>query len=127
MMLILVGFAGMSALLAAVGLYGTLAYLISRRRQEFGVRLAVGAAPHQIVALVAREGGLLTGVGAVLGLAGAYAATGMLRGLLFGVVPSDPVTLAGVCGLVTLVAVIAVIHPAWRASRVDPNVVLRVE
>jgi putative ABC transport system permease protein len=126
-MLILIGFAAISVLLAAVGLYGTLAYLISQRRQEFGVRLAVGAAPHQIVALVAREGGLLTSVGAILGLAGAFAATGMLRGLLFGVAPSDPVTLASVCGLVALVAVVAVIHPAWRASRVDPNLVLRVE
>jgi putative ABC transport system permease protein len=126
-MLILVGFAGASVLLAAIGLYGTLAYLISRRRQEFGVRLAVGASPRQIVGLVAREGGLLTAVGAALGLVGAFAAAGTLRGLLYGVAPSDPVTLAGVCGLVVLVAVVAVIHPAWRASRVDPNVVLRAE
>ena len=127
MMLILVGFAGLAVLLAGVGLYGTLAYLISRRRQEFGVRLAVGASPGQIVSLVAREGGLLTVVGATLGLAGALAATSTLRGLLYGVAPSDPLTLASVCGLVALVAVVAVLDPAWRASRVDPNVVLRVE
>ena len=98
MMLIGPGFAGMSVLLAAVGLYGTLAYLISRRRQEFGVRLAVGASPRQIVGLVAREGGLLTSVVWILGLAGVFSATGMLRGLLFGVAPLDPVTLLGVSG-----------------------------
>ena len=127
MMLILLGFAAISVLLAAVGLYGTLAYLISRRRQEFGVRLAVGATPQQIVALVAREGGRLTIAGVAIGLAGALAATGALRGLLFGVAPVDPITVAGVCGLVALVAAVAVVHPAWRASRVDPNAVLRME
>ena len=126
-MLVLSGFAVASLALAGVGLYGTLAYLTSRRTQEFGVRLALGASAGSILRLVIREGCLLTGLGATLGLAGAIAMTRALRGMLYGVTPLDGITLAGVVAIVSGVALAAVIWPAWRASRVDPTTALRAE
>jgi predicted permease len=126
-MLVLSGFAVASLLLAGVGLYGTLAYLTSQRTQEFGVRLALGASATSILGLVIREGGLLTGLGAALGLAGAIAVTRTLRGLLYGVTPLDSVTIACVVALLGAVALVAIGWPAWRASRVDPTTALRAE
>jgi putative ABC transport system permease protein len=126
-MLVLSGFAVASLVLAGVGIYGTLAYLSSQRTQEFGVRVALGASAGSILRLVIREGCLLTGVGAALGLAGAIAATRALRGLLYGVTPLDGVTLASVVALVAAVALVAVGWPAWRAARVDPTTALRAE
>ncbi len=126
-MLVLSGFAVASLLLAGVGLYGTLAYLGSQRTQEFGVRLALGATAASILRLVIREGCLLSGLGAALGLAGAMAATRVLQGLLYGVTPLDGLTIASVIGLVAAVAIIAVGVPAWRAARVDPVTALRNE
>jgi predicted permease len=126
-MLVLSGFAMASLLLAGVGLYGTLAYLLSQRTQEFGVRVALGASAGGILRLVVREGSVLTGVGAALGLAGAIATTGALRRLLYGVTPLDGVTIAGVVALVALVAALAVGWPAWRAARVDPVTALRAD
>jgi putative ABC transport system permease protein len=126
-MLVLAGFAIASLLLAGIGLYGTLAYLTSQRTQEFGVRLALGASAASILRLVIREGCLLTALGAGLGLAGAMAATGALRGLLYGVTPLDGVTIASVAALVAAVALAAVGWPAWRAARVDPTTALRAE
>ena len=124
-MLVLVGFAAAALLLAAIGLYGTLAYLISQRTQEFGVRLALGASPGSVLRLVAGEGGLLTAIGAGIGLAGALVLARALQGLLYGVSALDALTLVGVIALVGLVAVIAVSLPAWRASRTSPTVALR--
>ena len=112
-------------LLAGVGLYGTLAYLISQRTQEFGVRLALGASIASLMRLVASEGGVLTGVGVAIGLAGGLGVARALRGLLYGVTPLDGVTIAGVVALVTAVAIVAVSGPAWRAARVDPVTALR--
>jgi predicted permease len=126
-MLVLSGFAIASLVLAGVGLYGTLAYLTCQRTQEFGVRLALGASAAGILRLVIREGCLLTGLGAALGLAGAIAVTRALRGLLYGVTPLDGLTIAGVVGLVAAVAVVAVGSPALRAARVDPATALRAE
>ena len=126
-MLVLSGFAVASLVLAGVGLYGTLAYLTSQRTQEFGVRLALGASAASILRLVIREGGLLTGLGAALGLAGAIAVTRVLRGLLYGVTPLDGLTIASVVALVAAVALVAVGWPAWRAARVDPTTALRAE
>jgi predicted permease len=126
-MLVLVGFAVAALFLAAVGLYGTLAYLISQRTQEFGIRIALGATAAGIVRLVAREGSVLTGLGGAIGLAGAAGVTRTLSGLLYGVTPLDGVTLASVIALVSAVALVAVSRPAWRAARVDPNVALRGE
>ncbi len=126
-MLVLSAFAVASLVLAGVGLYGTLAYLTSRRTQEFGVRLALGASAAGILRLVIREGCLLTGLGAALGFAGAIAVTRTLQGLLYGVTPLDGVTIASVVALVAAVALVAVGWPAWRAARIEPSTALRAE
>jgi predicted permease len=125
--LVLVGFAAAALFLAAVGLYGTLSYLISQRTQEFGVRLALGASVAGLVRLVLREGAVLTVWGTVAGLAAALGVAGVLRNLLYGVSAADAPTLSGVAFVVAVVALIAVGRPAWRAARVDPVVALRSE
>jgi putative ABC transport system permease protein len=124
-MLVLTGFALAALLLATVGLYGTMAYLTSQRRHEFGVRMALGASAGQVLRSVAGEGLVLAGVGAAIGFAGAMAATDLLRGLLYNVTPFDGVTLLGAVGVVGLTALVAASHPAWRAARINPTRVLR--
>jgi predicted permease len=126
-MWVLAVFAAASVLLAAVGLYGTLAYLIAQRTREFGIRLALGSTVRAIVVMVMREGVLLAAAGGALGLAGAAAVTGAIRQLLYNVTPFDGATLFGVVALVALVAVAAAGVPAWRATRIEPNVSLRSE
>jgi len=126
-MLVLAGFALATLLLAGVGLYGTLAYLISQRTQEFGVRLALGASAASVVRLVVREGGVLTGLGGAIGLATAAGVMRTLRGLLYGVTPLDGVTIASVAVVVMVVAIVAVSRPAWCAARVDPAIALRAD
>jgi predicted permease len=126
-MLMLTAFASASLLLAGIGLYGTLAYLISQRTQEFGIRMALGATTASVMRLVAAEGAVLAGVGAILGMGAALAVAGGLRGLLYGVAPIDTVTVATVSALLALVAIAAASVPAWRASRVDPTIALRAE
>jgi putative ABC transport system permease protein len=123
----LAAFAAASVSLAAVGLYGTLAYLIAQRTREFGIRLALGSTVRAIVVMVMREGALLAAAGAALGLAGASAVMGAIRQLLYNVSPFDGVTLFGVVALVALVAVAATVVPAWRATRIEPTVALRSE
>ena len=127
MLLVLLGFAGASLLLAGVGLYGTLAYLISQRTKELGVRMALGASAGRLVRMVVGEGAALAAIGAAIGLAGAFAATGILRGLLYQVARFDTLTLILVCTLVAAVAVIAAARPAWRAAHIDPTLALRSE
>jgi putative ABC transport system permease protein len=126
-MLVLSGFAAAALLLAGVGLYGTLAYLISRRTQEFGVRLALGASATGLLGLVVREGGLLTGLGGAVGLTIALVVARGLRALLYGVTPLDGVTIGAVAAVVAAVAILAVIRPAWRAARIDPVTALRAD
>jgi predicted permease len=123
----LAAFAAASVLLAAVGLYGTLAYLIAQRTREFGIRLALGSTVRAIVAMVMREGALLAAAGAALGLAGASAVMGAIRQLLYNISPFDGITLFGVVALVALVALAATVVPAWRATRIEPTVALRSE
>jgi len=127
MMLMLTAFASASLLLAGIGLYGTLAYLISQRTQEFGIRMALGATASSVMGLVAAEGAVLAGIGAVLGMGVAMAVAGGLRGLLYGVAPIDATTVAAVSALMAVVAIAAASVPAWRASRVDPTIALRAE
>jgi hypothetical protein len=126
-MLVLTGFAMAALMLAAIGLYGTLAYLSAQRTQEFGVRMALGAPAGQILRSVAAEGLWLTAIGGALGIVGAAAVSSSLRDLLYGVTPFDGLTLAGVSGLVAMVAIAAALSPAWKASRVDPVAALRAE
>jgi ABC-type antimicrobial peptide transport system permease subunit len=121
------GFAGLALLLAALGTYGILAGMVAERRREIGIRMALGATWSRVVRDVMTHGLLLTGVGLIAGLAGAFALTRLMTSLLFGVRPTDPLTMATVVTTIAIVAVAACGLPAWRASRVDPIVVLRDE
>ena len=126
-MLLLSAFAAVAVALAAIGIYGVLAYLVSQRTQEIGVRLAIGAAPGDVARLFLREGARLTGIGLAAGFAGAAAATRVLSALLFGVTATDPATFGAVAGALALVALAAAYFPARRASRVDPMTALRTD
>ncbi len=126
-MLVLMCFAAASLLLAAIGVYGTLAYLTSQRTQEFGVRMALGASAAQVLRTVAGEGLWLAAAGGVAGFAGAALLSSGLRGLLYEVAPFDSATLVATAVLVAVVALIAAAHPAWRAARIDPVSALRAE
>jgi predicted permease len=121
------GFAGLALLLAAIGTYGVLSYMVTERRREIGIRMALGADQGSVLGQVMRQGLLLTGVGVAAGLAGAFALGRLVESLLFGVRPTDPPTMAGVVATIAIVAATACLLPAWRASRVDPIVVLRDE
>jgi predicted permease len=125
-MTILLGvFAGLALLLAAVGTYGVLSYLVSERKQEIGIRMALGADRARILKLVLVRGLVLSGAGLIIGLAASAGLSRVLAALLFNVAPTDPRTLAGVSAIIAMVAVVACVIPAWRATRVDPLVVLR--
>jgi predicted permease len=122
---LLLGFAAIACLLSALGLYGMLAYRVQQRTAEIGVRLALGASPSRIVGEVAREGARLVVLGAVLGAGGGALGLRLLRGLLYGVSPADPVAAAGALAVLALVSGLAVLRPAWLASRLDPAQTLR--
>lgn len=126
-LLVLAAFAGASVLLAAVGLYGTLAYLTAQRTREFGIRIALGASVREILTIVIRESVVLAAAGVAVGLIGVAGATRAMRGLLYEVRPADGMTLACVSGLVAAIALGAAVLPAWRASRIDPQSSLRSE
>jgi putative ABC transport system permease protein len=123
--LLLALFAAMALLLAAVGLYGVLSQLVSLRRREIGVRIALGAQASQILTGVAIQAAALTGVGVCAGLAGAFALSRVMSALLFGIQPHDPVTFAIVPAVLVLVAAAAAAGPARRAVSVDPIDALR--
>ena len=120
-------FAGLALLLAALGTYGVLSYMVSERRREIGIRMALGAARGTVLVNVMRQGLTLTGIGVAAGIAGAFALTRLMTSLLFGVQPTDPFTLTGVVVSIAVIATIACLVPAHRATRVDPVVVLRDE
>jgi putative ABC transport system permease protein len=120
-------FAALALLLAGVGLYGVVAYAASQRSHEFGIRMALGAQGTDVLRLVMGQGLKLALIGTALGLAVSLWAARLMRGLLFGVQPSDPWTLIAVSAVLTAVALLACGIPAWRATRVAPVDALRIE
>jgi ABC-type antimicrobial peptide transport system permease subunit len=127
-MTILLGvFAGLALLLAAVGTYGVLSYLVSERKQEIGIRMALGAQLGDVRAMFLRHGLWLTITGIAIGIGVALMLTRVMSAFLFGVGPMDPLTYAAVSGVLALLALTATYLPARRAARVDPVVALRAE
>jgi len=124
---LLQGFAALALMLAGLGLYGVLAYTVTQRTREIGVRMALGARPAQALALVARESAAVVGAGLVLGFAGALLSARVFAGLLFGVGPADPPALLAAMLVLAAVALGATLMPARRAALVDPAVALRAE
>jgi ABC-type lipoprotein release transport system permease subunit len=123
---LLATFGGLALTLAAVGIYGVIAYSASQRTSEIGLRLALGAPKGSVVSLVMRRGLLPVAGGIVVGLVAALAFSRVMTGLLYDVSPTDPVTLVGVTALLAAVAVAAAYLPARRAARLDPLRALRV-
>lgn len=127
LMQLMIVYAGLALLLAAVGLYGVMAYSVTQRTREIGVRMALGAQGRDVMRMVLRRGLLLTGVGVAVGIAGALALGKSVNTLLFGVQASDPVTFVAVACVLAAVALLASYIPARRATRVDPLIALRYE
>jgi ABC-type antimicrobial peptide transport system permease subunit len=126
-MTLLAGFAALAVILASVGIYGVLSYIVGQRTREIGVRMALGARGGDVLRMVLGNGLRLTLLGVVLGGLGAALAGRALGKLLYGITPTDPVTFAAVSLLLTAIAAIACYLPARRATRVDPMIALRAE
>ena len=125
--LLLAVFAGIAMLLSAIGIYGVISYTVAQRTHELGIRAALGASAANLLGLVLRGGMLMTGLGLVLGFAGALGLTRWMASLLYGVGARDPLTIAAVGGILGCVALLACYIPAHRATKVDPMVALRYE
>jgi putative ABC transport system permease protein len=119
--------AALALVLAVVGVYGVMSYAVSLRTREFGIRIAVGARAPDVLRMVLGEGARIAGAGLALGAAVALGATRLMRGVLYGVAPTDPPTFAGVAILLAAVSLLAALLPARQATRVDPLVALRAE
>jgi predicted permease len=115
----------LALLIAAVGIAGVLAFSVSARNNEIGIRMSLGANRAQVQRMILKEGGVLVALGLILGVGGAFFATRIIQGLLFGVSPNDPVTFAAVAGLMATIGVLACWIPALRAARVDPAITMR--
>ena len=126
-MTLLAAFAGIALLLASVGIYGVLSYLVGQRTQEIGVRMALGAQRFHVLRLVLNDGARMTFVGLAIGVVAALGLTHLLSHMLFGIKPTDPLTFLAVALLLCGVALLACYVPAYRAMRVDPTVALRYE
>jgi putative ABC transport system permease protein len=120
-------FALTATLLAAIGVYGVMAYSVIQRTREIGIRVALGAASHEVALLVGRRTIVIVSVGLTIGIAGALLATQLLRSQLWGVTPTDPMTFGTVAAVFTLIALLAAFFPMRRAVRVDPTIALRCE
>jgi predicted permease len=126
-MMLLGCFGLISLLMGGAGLYGVMSYTVARRTKEIGVRMAIGAQRTDILRMVLREAGLLLGVGLGVGLAASLAGAQLLRSLLFGIAPRDPVMLAAMCGVLLLTGLFAAWWPASRAAATEPMQALRME
>ena len=124
---LVLAFAALSLLLAAVGLYGVLSYLTTQRTADIGLRIALGAQRAQVLRLVLFEGLRPALIGLIFGVAASALATQLLRSMLYGTQPLDPAAFAGAAAMLMAVAVLACLIPAWRASRIDPMQALRTE
>ena len=120
-------FAALALIQALIGIYGVMSYAVTQRRQEMGIRMALGAHPGNILSLVLKRGMKLTLIGLALGLMGAFASTRLLGDMLFGVKPIDPLTFAAMTLLLVGISLVACFLPARRATKVDPMNVLRSE
>ena len=120
-------FGSCALLLAAIGIYGLMAYSVEQRTQELGIRLALGAPAHQVKNMVVRQGMVLALVGVVVGLIAAYLLSRFVENFLFGVAARDPMVFVAVPVVLSAVAFVAVWLPARRASRIDPIIALRAE
>ena len=120
-------FAGIALALAAVGIYGVLAYLVSQRTQEFGIRVAIGASRSQVLTMVLRQGMTLAGLGIAIGLVSAFGLTQLMQSLLYQVTSSDPITYLVVPVALLVVTLVASYVPALRATRVSPTMALRIQ
>jgi putative ABC transport system permease protein len=126
-MTLLLLFAALALVLAVIGIYGVISYLVAQRTREIGVRMALGAQRGHVIGMIVRQGLTLTLIGVALGVAASLAAVRALNRLLFGVSPTDPVTFVAVVVILGFVALAACFIPARRASRIDPMVALRYE
>jgi putative ABC transport system permease protein len=126
-LVLLAGLAVLAILLAAVGIYGVTSYSVKQRTHELGIRMALGAQADDVMKLVLKQGLMLALTGIVIGLAASFSLTRLMKSLLFGVHPADPITFAVIAALLIGVALLACWIPAWRATRVDPLVALRIE
>ena len=122
---LLSAFGALAVLIAAVGIAGVLAFSVSARTNEIGIRMSLGADSGRVLRMILGEGGMLLGVGLALGLAGAYFAMSVMRGLLFGVEPDDPATLLAVAAVMAVIGLLACWVPARRAARIDPAISMR--
>jgi predicted permease len=128
MMALLSGFFGvLAALLAMVGLYGVISYIVATRKNEIGIRMALGASRRTIIRVILRQTMYMLALGVSLGVVLALAASRGAASLLFGLQPNDPLALGSAAGLLVIIALVASYVPAWRASRVDPSIALRYE
>ncbi len=124
---VLTCFAGIALMLAAIGLYGLLSYMVVQRTLEIGLRMAMGAKRKDVLGMIVRRGLTMALIGVMAGLAISAAMMRLLSGMLYGIRPSDPITFAGTAALLLLVSIAASIIPAYRAARLDPMQALRNE